>query len=132
MQITEDLMAPATRIIGEGEDKYTEVYQHLAGVPVDLIDKVGEIVAIRKRDRPRASRREIYVEAVEEFLAAVRRGEEIDVLATAKIGKDLHCWLRDDLAEGLTEACEQLNRRKNVVFATALSRWIDAWRARQK
>ena len=45
-------------------------------------------------------------------------------MATAKIGKDVHFWLRDDLAERMTEICKKLNCSENVVFATALSRWI--------
>jgi hypothetical protein len=125
MQSTEELMTPATRSFGEGESQYTEVKQSLSGVPTDLIDRVSEIVAIRKQTRKRATLREIYVEAVDDFLAALRRGEEIEVLATAKIGTTVHFWLRDDLAEEFDQVCVQLNRRKNVVFATALGRWIE-------
>ena len=117
-------MAPTTRSFGEGEGRYTEIYQHLAGVQVDLIERVAEIVEQRKAGRPRATKREVYAEAVEQFLTAVRIGENIDVLATAKVGRDVHYWLRDDLAEEFDQVCEKLNRRKNVVFGTALARWI--------
>ena len=118
-------MVPTTRSFGEGADRYTEVYQHLAGVQVDLIERVAEIVERRKAGRPRATKREIYAEAVEQFLAAARTGEDIDILATPKVGKDIHFWLRDDLAEEFDRVCETLNRRKNTVFATALARWIE-------
>jgi hypothetical protein len=125
MQSTEELMAPATRSFGEGESQYTEVYQHIASVPAGLIKQVSDIVAVRKQTRKRATLREIYVEAVDDFLAALRRGEEIEVLAAPKSGRDVHFWLRDDLAEELNQACDRLDRRKNVVFATALGRWIE-------
>ena len=115
---------PATRTFGEGETQYTEVYQHLAGVPADLVEQVGRILEVRKATRRRATRREIYAEAVEQVLTAVRIGKDVEVLATAKVGKDVHFWLRDDLAEEFDQVCEKLNRRKNVVFGTALARWI--------
>jgi hypothetical protein len=125
MQFTEDLMTPTTRSFGEGDSQYTEVKQHLAGVPTDLIEQVSEIVRIRKQTRPRATKREIYTEAVESFLSDLRQGEMVEVLATAKIGTNAQLWLRDDLAEEFEQVCKKLNRRKNVVFATALSRWIE-------
>jgi predicted transcriptional regulator len=119
-------MAPTTRTVGQGDAQYTEVKQSLSGVPTDLIDKVGEIVDARKQRRPRATKREFYTEAVEAFLSDLRRGEAVEVLSTAKVGTTAQLWLRDDLAEEFAQVCEKLNRRKNVVFATALARWLAA------
>jgi hypothetical protein len=125
MQITEGLMTPTTRTFGQEGAQYTEVKQNLSGVPTNMIDKVGEIVAIRKQTRPRATKREIYTEAVEMLLFDLRQGVMVEVLSTAKIGTNAQLWLRDDLAEEFEQVCKKLNRRKNVVFATALSRWIE-------
>jgi hypothetical protein len=125
MQPAEELMAPTTRTFGQGEAQYTEVKQSLSGVPTDLIDKVGDIVQLRKQTRPRATKREVYTEAVEAFLSDLRRGETVVIQSTAKVGTTAQLWLRDDLAEEFDDVCKKLNRRKNVVFSTALVRWLD-------
>jgi hypothetical protein len=132
MQTVEGLMTPTTRQAGEGDAAYTEVYQHVAGVPVDLINQVDDIVAHRKRSRPRSTKREVYVEAMESFLAAVRQGEKIDILATPKSGKGIQFWLREDLHEELTDVCEKLDRKKNAIFVAALSRWLDHWQEQHR
>lgn len=128
MQLTEGQMPPSTRSFGEGEQAYTEVYQHLAGVQTDLVKQVADIVAIRKQTRKRATLREAYIEAMDEFMSDIRRGENIEILATAKVGRDVHFWLREDLAEDFDETCKKLNCRKNVVFATAIRRWLERQR----
>jgi hypothetical protein len=125
MHTAEELMAPTTRTFGQGDAQYTEVKQSLSGVPTDLIDKAGAIVEARKLTRPRATKRELYTEAVEAFLSDLRRGKVVEVLSNAKVGTIAQLWLRDDLAEEFDQVCKKLNRRKNVVFATALSRWLD-------
>jgi hypothetical protein len=61
---------------------------------------------------------------VTDFLAAVRNGEDISVVAKA-CGKDVHFWLRKDLSDELADMCKKVDRRKNVVFLTALGRWIE-------
>jgi hypothetical protein len=125
MQPIEDVMA-TTRSFGEGDQAYTEVYTHCAGVPIEMIEQAKAIVAVRKESRKRATLREAYTEAVVSLLDAIRAGEDIAVVATAKTGgKDVHFWLRDDLTEELAEACRKLDRRKNVVFVTALGRWLE-------
>ena len=121
MHTAEELMAPTTRTFGQGDAQYTEVKQSLSGVPTDLIDKAGAIVDARKQTRPRATKRELYTEAVEAFLSDLRRGEVVEVLSTAKVGTIAQLWLRDDLAEEFDRVCKKLNRRKNVVFSTALA-----------
>lgn len=131
MQIPEDeetmVTEASTRIVGEGEDQHTEIYQHFRSIPDALVEEIAGIVEARKADPTRTgrvSRRGIYEEAVSDLMEAIRRGEQFEVIAPVRVGRHVHFWMREDIVEDLDEAASRLNHRKSSLFATALARWI--------
>jgi len=104
--------------MGQHREGFTSV--SFTSVPERGYDQLKDIARRRK-----AFPRDLFNEALRQFLADREAGEPITYLASRKGGIRRAMWLEDDLIEAMKAAAEQDNVTQTEFFLAALRRFAE-------
>ena len=109
------------RLRADGEE---EESIHVSSVPDDLRAAVAKLAEERSKLKSRVLPRDIYAEAISDFLAALDARTEAEWLASRQGGKRLMAWLPVNLAERFQETAKRHRISHTVLFLAAMRRYF--------